>query len=157
MAETKKSTASGKAVKAEPEKVSAEVKAEASAKEEVAEAKETKAVKKEAKTTAKTTAKKAPAKKAAEKKTTAKKAVAEKAEPKAKEKKEEPAVMQAVHLQFSGKSYSTEDLQKIAADVWKHDLQKGDEAYKSVELYVKPEESIVYYVFNGDITGSFFI
>ncbi|MCI9201298.1 MAG: hypothetical protein HFI03_13025 [Lachnospiraceae bacterium] len=153
MAETKKSTASGKAVKAEPEKVSAEVKAEASAKEEVAEAKETKAVKKEAKTTAK----KAPAKKAAEKKTTAKKAVAEKAEPKAKEKKEEPAVMQAVHLQFSGKSYSTEDLQKIAADVWKHDLQKGDEAYKSVELYVKPEESIVYYVFNGDITGSFFI
>ena len=149
MAETKKSTASGKAVKAEPEKVSAEVKAEASAKEEVAEAKETKAVKKETK--------KAPAKKAAEKKTTAKKAVAEKAEPKAKEKKEEPAVMQAVHLQFSGKSYSTEDLQKIAADVWKHDLQKGDEAYKSVELYVKPEESIVYYVFNGDITGSFFI
>ena len=152
MAETKKSTASGKAVKAEPEKVSAEVKAEASAKEEVAEAKETKAVKKETKTTAK----KAPAK-TAEKKTTAKKAVAEKAEPKAKEKKEEPAVMQAVHLQFSGKSYSTEDLQKIAADVWKHDLQKGDEAYKSVELYVKPEESIVYYVFNGDITGSFFI
>ena len=39
MAETKKSTASGKAVKAEPEKVSAEVKAEASAKEEVAEGK----------------------------------------------------------------------------------------------------------------------
>ena len=105
----------------------------------------------------KETAKKAPAKKAAEKKTTAKKAVAEKAEPKAKEKKEEPAVMQAVHLQFSGKSYSTEDLQKIAKDVWKYDLHKEEEEYASLELYVKPEESIVYYVFNGDITGSFFI
>ena len=63
--------------------------------------------------------------------------------------------MQAVHLQFSGKSYSTEDLQKIAADVWKHDLQKGDEAYKSVELYVKPEESVTYYVINGEEKGQF--
>jgi len=26
-----------------------------------------------------------------------------------------------------------------------------------VELYVKPEESVVYYVINGDITGNFAI
>ena len=28
---------------------------------------------------------------------------------------------------------------------------------KTVELYVKPEESSVYYVINGDVTGSFAI
>ena len=71
--------------------------------------------------------------------------------------KADTAVNMAVHFQFSGKSYSTEDLQKIAKDVWKYDLHKEEEEYASLELYVKPEESIVYYVFNGDITGSFFI
>ena len=91
--------------------------------------------------------------KTAAKKTTAKKA--ESAEPKAA--KADTAVNMAVHFQFSGKSYSTEDLQKIAKDVWKYDLHKEEEEYASLELYVKPEESIVYYVFNGDITGSFFI
>ena len=60
-----------------------------------------------------------------------------------------------VTVQFSGKSYSTEDLVKIAKDVWKYDLGKDEADFKSVELYVKPEESSVYYVVNGDVTGSF--
>ena len=60
-----------------------------------------------------------------------------------------------VTVQFAGKSYSTEDLVKIAKDVWKYDLGRDEADFKSVELYVKPEESSVYYVVNGDVTGSF--
>lgn len=148
MAEAKKKTVVSKTVKAESAAAPAEVKADAAEKKEEVKT-ETKAAKKETKTEVK----KAPVKKTAAKKTTAKKA--ESAEPKAKKAAAE--VKPAVHLQFSGKSYSTEDLQKIASDVWKYDLHKEEEEYTSLELYVKPEESVVYYVFNGDITGSFFI
>lgn len=108
--------------------------------------------KKETKTAAKKPAgrKAAAAKKAAEKKAAAEeKAAAKKVTAK--------TVKQVINLQFAGKSYSMEDLQRIANDVWKYDLHKSDEAYTSLELYVKPEESVAYYVFNGDITGSFFI
>lgn len=111
--------------------------------------------------------KKAPAKKetkAAAKKTTAKKAattkktIAKKADEKpAAKRTAKKAVKRAINLQFAGKSYSIEDLEKIAGDVWKYDLHKADEEYTSLELYVKPEESVAYYVFNGEITGSFFI
>ena len=94
-----------------------------------------------AKAEVKTAAKKAPTKKAtAEKKTAAEK----KAEVKA-----------VVNLQFSGKSYTTEDLVTIAKDVWKYDLKKKTADFKTVELYVKPEESQVYYVINEEVTGSF--
>lgn len=149
MAESKKNVAASKAAKTEPAAVPVETKVEVPEKKE-----EVKAAKKETKTAAK----KAPAKKAAAKKTTTKKAVAEKAEPKTRGRKAAaPVVKQEIHFQFSGKSYSTEELQKIAADVWKYDLHKEGENYTSLELYVKPEENTVYYVFNGDITGSFFI
>ena len=66
-----------------------------------------------------------------------------------------PATEEKVTVQFSGKSYSTEDLVKIAKDIWVYDLGKDEADFKSVELYVKPEESSVYYVVNGDVTGSF--
>ena len=96
----------------------------------------------------KTTAKKAPAKKtaAAAKKTTAKttKTTAKKA-----------AVKETLHVQFAGKSYTTDELVKIAKDVWKYDLKQKVGDFKSVELYVKPEENAVYYVINGDVTGKF--
>ncbi|MBD5523638.1 MAG: hypothetical protein HDR04_04315 [Lachnospiraceae bacterium] len=96
-------------------------------------------------TTRKTTAKKAPAKKtAAEKKTTAKKETVKK-----------EAVKATFNLQFAGKSYTTEDLVKIAKDVWKYDLNQKVGDFKTVELYVKPEENVVYYVINGDVTGNF--
>ena len=111
----------------------------------------------------KTTAKKAPAKKAAAekkapaaKKTTAKKAPAKKAPAKRTAAKKE-AVKAIVNLQFSGKSYTEDDLIKIAKDVWKYDLGNKSADFKSVELYVKPEESRAYYVINGETTGSFAI
>lgn len=110
--------------------------------------------------------------KKAEPKRRGRKPAAEKAEPKkrgrkpAAEKKETAAktaaattrksvVKETVHVQFAGKTYSTEDLVKIAKDVWKYDLKRKVGDFKSVELYVKPEESIVYYVINGEETGHF--
>ena len=146
MAEVKKATAKVVAkVPAEEKKV--EVKAaEVKAPEVKAE------VKKEAvkKTPA---AQKAPAKKApAAKKETVKKETVKKA-PAAKK----PVVKEEVNFQFSGKSYTSEDLIRITRDVWKYDLNGKEEDVKSIELYVKPEENTAYYVINGDVTGSFFI
>lgn len=105
---------------------------------------------------AKAEAKAAPAKAATTKKSTAKKAPVKK---EAEEKKAAPEkkaeVKAVVNLQFSGRSYTTEDLVKIAKDVWKYDLKKKVSDFKTVELYVKPEESQVYYVINEEVTGSF--
>ncbi len=84
--------------------------------------------------------KKAPAKKAATKKTT----TAKKAELKS-----------ALCVQFNNKSYSQEELVKIAKDVWKYDLKQKVSDLTNIDLYVKPEESKVYYVMNDAYTGSF--
>lgn len=70
---------------------------------------------------------------------------------------EKNEIKATVNFQFNGKSYSPEDLMKICKDVWKFDLNGKEEDLKSVELYVKPEENITYYVINGDVNGSFFI
>lgn len=151
MAEVKKATAKVVAkVPAEEKKV--EVKAaEVKAPEVKADVKK-EAVKKD--TVKKTpAAKKAPAKKApAAKKETVKKETVKKA-PAAKK----PVVKEEVNFQFSGKSYTSEDLIRITRDVWKYDLNGKEEDVKSIELYVKPEENTAYYVINGDVTGSFFI
>ena len=106
--------------------------------------------------------KKATAKKATATKATAAKAV-EKAE--VKETKKAPAKKATtakaaakkaeVTVEFAGKSYSTEQLVQIAKDVWKYDLGRKATEFKTVEIYVKPEENQAYYVVNGDVTGSF--
>ncbi|MDE7354191.1 MAG: DNA-binding protein [Acetatifactor sp.] len=95
-------------------------------------------------------AKKETAKKEPAAKTAAEKAPA--AKPGRKPKKE---IKAAIHLQFAGKSYTEEDLMKIARDVWKYDLKQKVGDLDSVELYVKPEENTVYYVMNKDFMGSF--
>ncbi len=141
MADVKKAVATAKPVAkavaaTKPVEAKAEVKAEAK--------KET--VKKEA-------VKKAPAKKETVKKETAKKAPVKKAA--APAKKEE--VKANVSLQFDGKEYKTEDFVKIAKDVWQYDLGKKVADFKTVDLYVKPEENAVYYVINGNVTGCFAI
>ncbi|MBR4085780.1 MAG: hypothetical protein IKK33_16005 [Lachnospiraceae bacterium] len=94
---------------------------------------------------------KAEAAPAAEKKAPAKKAPAKKAPAAKKEMKSE------ITVQFAGKSYTQDDLMKIAKDVWRFDLKMKTADLVSVELYVKPEESMVYYVFNGTECGSFTI
>lgn len=103
--------------------------------------------------------KKAPAKKAPAKKAEVKKAAvpaAKTAEKKAPVKKA-AEVEETVNFQFSGKSYTPDDLMKIFKDVWKYDMNGREEDIRNVELYVKPEENTTYFVVNGSITGSFFI
>ena len=50
-----------------------------------------------------------------------------------------------------------DDLMKMAKDVWEYDVKQEAAALATVELYVKPEENMVYYVMNKDYTGSFYI
>ena len=125
-------------VKAEETKKEAAVKPEVSAKKE--------AVKKE--TVKKETVKKEvkPGRRAAAKK---------EEEPQKAVAGKKSSVKSELHIQFGGKSYSNEDLIKIAKDVWVYDLQQNESDMKDLELYVKPEENLVYYVINGECSGSF--
>ncbi len=107
-------------------------------------------VKAEAKPAAKKTAAKKPAAKKAAAKPAAKKTAAKTATPAKK-----TAVSTVITLQYDEKSYTKEALEKIAKDVWVYDYDKKASELKKVELYVKPFESKVYFVFNDDITGSF--
>lgn len=135
---TVKEVAEVKATPVKKEAAKAEAKAvEAKAAEVKAEAKAEKAPAK--KETAKAVAK-TPVKKAAAKKPAASK-----------------EVKVSMNVQFGGKSYTTEDLVKIAKDVWKYDLKQKAADFKSVELYVKPEDGMAYYVINGKEAGSFYI
>ena len=101
-------------------------------------------------------------KEAAPKKETVKKAAAPKKETVKKEAAPKKAAVkkvdkEVIRLEFDGKSYTNEDLVKIAKDVWQYDLAKSLDEIKTMELYVKPVEALVYYVINGDISGSFAI
>lgn len=143
-------------VKAAPAKVDAakaEVKKAATTVKKTAAKKATTAKKTAAK--AATTVKKAAETKKATVKTTAavKKAAPAKKTAAATVKK--TATKTNMTLQYDDKSYSTEDLEKIANDVWVYDYDKKASELKSIELYVKPFENKVYYVFNGDIQGFF--
>lgn len=158
MEEVKKATAkvvakAAPAVKAAEEK-KPEVKAAAPVKEVEAKKAEVKKAAPAAKAEKKASAKKAPAKKAEVKKAAA--PAAKTAEKKAPVKKA-AKVEETVNFQFSGKSYTPDDLMKIFRDVWKYDMNGREEDIRNVELYVKPEENTTYFVVNGSITGSFFI
>ncbi|MBD5460400.1 MAG: hypothetical protein HDR26_05590 [Lachnospiraceae bacterium] len=88
-------------------------------------------------------------------KETAKKSAAKKTEGSKPAAKKEIKVSST--LQFAGKSYTEDDLVKIAKNVWRYDLKRKLNELQSIELYVKPEESMVYYVINKTETGSFAI
>lgn len=130
-------TAADKAVEAKKETVEA-VKVAPVKKEEVkaAPAKKAAEVKKEA-------VKKAPAEKKVEKKPVAKKETVKK------------VAKSVVTLEYRGNSYTEESLVQSAKDVWVYDLGKDLKDFKSVELYVKPEENTVYYVVNKEVKGGF--
>ena len=151
-----------KKVEAAPVKVEAPAKKEAAKKEAPAKKE---AVKKAAPAKKEVAKKEAPAKKEAAKKAApAKKEAVKKAAPAKKEaaKKEAPAKKaaakkEAIYVQFAGKSYSNDELLKIAKDVWVYDMGQKAADMKSVEIYVKPEESMAYFVVNGTENGSFMI
>lgn len=153
MEEVKKATAKVVAKAAPAAKAAEEKKPEVKAAAPVKEAEAKKAAP-AAKAEKKAPAKKAPAKKAEVKKAAA--PAAKTAEKKAPVKKA-AEVEETVNFQFSGKSYTPDDLMKIFRDVWKYDMNGREEDIRNVELYVKPEENTTYFVVNGSITGSFFI
>ena len=151
MEEVKKTTAKVVAKAAPAVKAAEEKKPEVKAAAPVKEAEAKKAA------PAAKAEKKAPAKKAPAKKAEVKKAASAAKEEKKAPVKKAAKVEETVNFQFSGKSYTPDDLMKIFRDVWKYDLNGKEEDVKSIELYVKPEENTAYYVINGDVTGSFFI
>ena len=77
---------------------------------------------------------------------TAKKAPAKKAPAKT-------AIKESLYIQFLGKDIEKAELIERAKAVYKE--TGGKAAIKSIDLYVKIEESAVYYVINGDISGRF--
>ena len=99
--------------------------------------------------------KKAVAKKPVAKKPAAEKAVAEKKAPAKKAAAKKAAAKANVFVQFAGKSFSQDELVKIAQDVWQYDMNKKAADIKTVDIYVKPEENKAYFVVNGETAGSF--
>lgn len=134
------------APKAEVKKAAPTTPVKTETKTAVKEAEKAPVAKAEVKAPVKAEVKKPAAKKETAKKETAKKPAVKKAELKSE-----------ISVQFGGKSYSQEDLLKIAKDVWKYDLKQKAADLTSIELYVKPEENMVYYVMNKETTGSFYI
>lgn len=61
----------------------------------------------------------------------------------------------SLQIQYAGKAYGKEDLEKTAREIWKGELKQKVGDLKTIELYVKPEENKVYYVMNGEFKGSF--
>lgn len=131
-----------------------EVKEEVKATPAKAEEKAAKAPAKKA-AAKKETAKKETVKKETAAKAPAKKAAVKKEEAKAPAKKAAAKKEVKIAIQFADKNYTSEDLANIANDVWVYDYNKKASELKDVQLYVKPEESKVYYVFNNEIVGDF--
>ncbi|MGN1403204.1 MAG: DUF6465 family protein [Ruminococcus sp.] len=99
----------------------------------------------EKKTATKTTAAKA---------TSAAKTTAAKAETAAAPKATRTRKTVSVSLQYGGAEWSTDVLTERAIVAWAAEHSQKKTAAKDIKLYVKPEESTVYYVINGD-SGSF--
>lgn len=154
MAETKKPVVKSEATKAADTKTTTAatpVEAPAAKKEPVEE----KAKTEEKETGAKKPGAKKPGRKPGAKKPGRKPAAAKKDAEVKTTTTRKTAVKESVHLEFADKTYTPEQLVQSAKDIWKYDLHGKVGDFKSVELYVKPEESVVYYVINGDVKGQF--
>ncbi len=106
--------------------------------DKVAEVKKETAKPETKKETAKSTEKKTAIKKTAIKKTAARKS----------------AVKETIYLQYLGKEINKDDVVKSVKDVWTKQLKRKVGELQSIDLYLKPEENAVYYVINGEETGS---
>ena len=107
--------------------------------------------------------KKTTAKKTAAKKTTTTKAAetAEGEEPKKAPAKKAPAkrtkkaeVVTTVYVQYAGKETAAKDLVAAAKEAYIAAGHK-EEDIKTLDVYVKPEESAVYYVVNGEASDDY--
>ncbi len=59
-----------------------------------------------------------------------------------------------VYIEFFGEQILQADLIAEAKKIWKDSGNKAADL-KKLEVYVKPEDDRVYYVFNGKESGSF--
>ncbi len=62
-----------------------------------------------------------------------------------------------LNIEFSGNSVESKELIAAAKKIWV-DAENKNRKVKDLaqlDLYVKPEEQMVYYVFNGEESGSF--
>ena len=153
----KKEAPTKKAEEKRPEVKKAETKKPEPKKPEVkkAEAKKLEPKKPEVK---KAEAKKPEPKKPEVKKAEAKKPEAKKAEEKKAEDKKtgkEAGSKEELYIEYAGSSYSREELMNKALKVWTSVLKRGRNELHTMELYIKPQEKTVYYVFNGKRKGSF--
>ena len=149
--------------KAAPEKEKESEKKAAPVKEKESEKKAASVKEKESEKKAapakKETAKKEPVKKEAVKESAKKEAAPVKdKEPDAK--KAPKAEVKAgpeeeINIEYGGCSYSKDDLVNRALKIWTSKLKRGRSELHNMELYVKPQENTVYYVFNGKRKGSF--
>lgn len=57
-------------------------------------------------------------------------------------------------LQYAGREVQAEDWTRRAKEAWTA-AGKAEKEIKAIKLYVKPEENMVYYVVNEEMTGSF--
>ena len=131
--------------KAENVKINAPAKTVETAKAETAVKAETE-VKEAPKAEVKAEPAKAEAPKAEAKKAPAKRGPKPKTEAKKKE------AVQNVYVQFAGKEISTTALTELVTEKWVA-LGHRASSIKSLDLYVKPEDSAAYYVINGKESG----
>ena len=94
------------------------------------------------------------AKKAEEKKTETKKTPGRKPALRKPAASKKTAVKETIYLQYLGKEINKDDIVKQVKEVWTKQMKNKVGDLKSVDLYLKPEENAVYYVINGDVTGS---
>ena len=136
--------------KAENVKINAPAKTVETAKAETAVKAETEVKEAPKAETVKTEVKAEPAKAEAPK-AEAKKAPAKRGpKPKTEAKKKE--AVQNVYVQFAGKEISTAALTELVTEKWVA-LGHRASSIKSLDLYVKPEDSAAYYVINGKESG----
>ncbi len=64
------------------------------------------------------------------------------------------AVKEEVYLQYGGREISKDELIRQVKAIWTKELKNKVGDIASIQLYLKPEENMVYYVVNGTTTGS---
>lgn len=62
-------------------------------------------------------------------------------------------VQTALFIQHSGNEVKTDEIVHRVNSEWEH-LGHDVKDLKNMDLYIKPEEDKVFYVLNGDVTGS---
>lgn len=55
-----------------------------------------------------------------------------------------------VTVQFGGKEITTEEATTLAVAAWVAETGKKKTEAKDIKLYIKPEDSVIYYVINGE-------